>query len=166
MNDEAFIIWLLDDGADPNAYDSGNEGRCCALDTAAVKPTTAIVSLLINLGATHSRTRVLHAAVGRRDGEMIPMLDHLPSLGADIEHRQKRSIPSLHTALPTHEEDSPQSARHPLAGERREFPTGKDRRDHGRRDWYRIGKKAFARTQRRESDVSTRRLRVSGYVQQ
>lgn len=93
VKDAAFTTWLLDHGADPNVYDSGMEGCRCALDTAAVKSTTAMVSLLVNRGASLAGAHVLHAAVGRRDGEMIPMLEHLLNLGADIDAVEYASNP-------------------------------------------------------------------------
>jgi hypothetical protein len=88
VNSEAFITWLLDHGADPNAYFwKLAEALCPRYRRRQIDNRNR---LSFDQPWSHGRRNaVLQAAVDRRDGKMTPMLDHLLSLEADIEHRQK-----------------------------------------------------------------------------
>jgi len=85
------VVWLLDQGADPNEGMGPWPGRLnpqcgAALENAVRWGTVATLDLLLEHGAKIEIGRPLQAAASsdKPDSERIPMIEHLISIGVDV----------------------------------------------------------------------------------
>lgn len=92
MDDETCVRWLLEHGADPNVP---GEGGVTPLATAALRPSIAVLELLLAHGAELD-PEALYKAMSLRGQGGVPVMRFLLDRGVDV------NAPSPHSGTPLH----------------------------------------------------------------
>lgn len=95
VDDETCVKWLLDHGADPNV--PGERGAT-PLATAALRPSIAVLELLLAYGAELD-ARALYNAIDRRGQGGIPVMRFLLDRGVDVNAPSRQWCTPLHYAV-------------------------------------------------------------------